>query len=430
MPAQSAMPAVPASAAAALEELAARAASLHAASGGDLLECFALVPDPRDRRGVRHCLAGILAMCTAAVLCGCSSLEDVTAWVSAAGPEILAALGCRRNALGVLTPPHPDTIVRVFAGLGAQQLADHAGACLARHALPALAVFPVAGPAWLPAIAVDGKAVRGAAGEDGLVPYLLAAATHEQASVIAERLIGPKTNEVPGLAPLLRDLNERVSLAGHVITVDAGHTVRAHATFICEDLLAHYVMTVKCNTPKLFAALDALDWAAVPVSHQVTGTGHGRTEKRTIQVMDAPAPVRALFPHAAQVFLIERYVTRKVRKRKKNSRKYKTVTVRSAVAALCITSLSAREAAPEHLAGYVRRHWHIENKIHYVRDVTYREDASRVRTGPRPRVMATLRNLAIGLIRQAGYTKIAATIRKIKYDPHLLLVILGLPDSS
>src|SRR6266567_4364371 len=399
------MPAVPASAAAALEELAARAASLHAASGGDLLECFALVPDPRDRRGVRHCLAGILAMCTAAVLCGCSSLEDVTAWVSAAGPEILAALGCRRNALGVLTPPHPDTIVRVFAGLGAQQLADHAGACLARHALPALAVFPVAGPAWLPAIAVDGKAVRGAAGEDGLVPYLLAAATHEQASVIAERLTGPKTNEVPGLAPLLRDLNER-------------------------DLLAHYVMTVKCNTPKLFAALDALDWAAVPVSHQVTGTGHGRTEKRTIQVMDAPAPVRALFPHAAQVFLIERYVTRKVRKRKKNSRKYKTVTVRSALAALCITSLSAREAAPEHLAGYVRRHWHIENKIHYVRDVTYREDASRVRTGPRPRVMATLRNLAIGLIRQAGYTKIAATIRKIKYDPHLLLVILGLPDSS
>src|SRR6266567_8378003 len=63
----------------------------------------------------------------------------------------------------------------------------------------------------------------------------------------------------------------------------------------------------------------------------------------------------------------QRYVTLKVRKRKKNSRKYKTVTVRSAVAALCITSLSAREAAPEHLAGYVRRHWHIENKIHYVR---------------------------------------------------------------
>ena len=67
-----------------------------------------------------------------------------------------------------------------------------------------------------------------------------------------------------------------------------------------------------------------------------------------------------------------------------------------------------------------------DNKVHYVRDVTYREDSSRVRTGSRPRIMATLRNLAIGLIRQAGYTKIAATIRKIKHDTALLIVILGL----
>jgi len=388
------MAAPPASAAdAALEELAAHAAGLHAASGGDLLACFALVPDPRDRRGTRHSLAAILAMCTAAVLCGCTSLEDVTAWVSSAGPEVLAALGCRRNAPGVITAPHPDTIVRVLTELGAQQLADHAGACLARRVLHGPAVFPVAAPAWLPAIAVDGKAVRGAAGADGLIPYLLAAATHRDCAVIAERLIGPKTNEVPGFAPLLRGLNERVPLAGHVITMDAGHTVRAHATFICEELLAHYVMTVKGNTPKLFAAIDALDWAAVPVSHEVTGTGHGRTEKRTIQVMDAPGHIRALLPHAAQVLLIERYVTRKVRKRKKNSRKYKTVTVSSAVAALCITSLSAREAAPEHLAGYVRGHWCIENKIHWVRDVTFGEDSSRVRTASRPRVMATLRIL-------------------------------------
>ena len=74
-----------------------------------------------------------------------------------------------------------------------------------------------------------------------------------------------------------------------------------------------------------------------------------------------------------------------------------------------MTSLSAREAAPEHLAGYVRGQWTIENKIHWVRDVTFREDASQVRKGLRFRVMATLRNLTIGLLRQAGYTRIAAT---------------------
>ncbi|MHB1431105.1 MAG: hypothetical protein ACYCVZ_03175 [Streptosporangiaceae bacterium] len=70
---------------------------------------------------------------------------------------------------------------------------------------------------------------------------------------------------------------------------------------------------------------------------------------------------------ARQVFLIERDVIRKVRKRRKNSRKYKTIQVRSAVAALCVTSLSSREASPEHLAGYVRGHRAIENKIHWVR---------------------------------------------------------------
>src|ERR1022692_2732619 len=137
LPARSCMPAAPVSAAgAALGELAALAAGLHAASGGDLAGCFALVPDPRERRGIRHSLASILAMCTAAVLCGCCSLEDVTAWVSSASHQTLAALGCRRNAAGAITPPHPDTIVRVLTGLGAGELAGHAGAFLARRALP------------------------------------------------------------------------------------------------------------------------------------------------------------------------------------------------------------------------------------------------------------------------------------------------------
>jgi len=113
------MPTAPLPAAdAALAELAAHAVSLHAASGGDLLWCFESVPDPRERRGIRHSLASILGMCTAAVLCGCTSLDDITAWVSSADRGVLAALGCRRNALGVLTPPHPETVTRVVAELG------------------------------------------------------------------------------------------------------------------------------------------------------------------------------------------------------------------------------------------------------------------------------------------------------------------------
>ena len=90
---------VPAAAEKALGELAARAAALAAASVGNLLECFAAVPDPRDPRGIRHSLPCVLALCTAAVLCGNTAVEDVTAWVHAAPQEVLAAAGARRNAL-------------------------------------------------------------------------------------------------------------------------------------------------------------------------------------------------------------------------------------------------------------------------------------------------------------------------------------------
>ena len=412
---------VPAPAEAAVAVLIGRAAALHRASGGDLPGCFAAVPDPRRGRGIRHPLPVILGLAVAAVLAGCVTLADITAWISGTPPELLAALDRRPGAAG-RRAPHPDTVERVFALLGAQGLADHTGAYLmARTGTAGPVAFPVAGPVLLPALAIDGKAVRGAIGPDGLIPYLLAAATHGDAAVvIAERLIGPKTNEVPEFQPLLRGLD----IAGWVLTMDAGHTVRAHATFICEELLAHFVMIVKGNTPKLFDAIDALDWAAAPITHKTTETGHGRKESRTIQVLDAPSELG--FPHAAQVFLIERHTTRKIRRRKKNSRKHTTKEIRTAIAVLGVTSLSAREAAPEHLAAYVRGHWAIENKIHWVRDVTFREDSCQVKTGSRPRIMATLRNLAIGLIRQAGYTKIAATIRRIRNDPRLLLTILGL----
>ncbi|MCA1704272.1 MAG: ISAs1 family transposase [Actinobacteria bacterium] len=406
--------------AAAIATLVDRAGLLARVGGASLLECFAAIPDPRSKRGIRHGLPTILGLCTAAVGSGCVSLVEITDWVSHADQELLGALGARQNRSGRHIPPHPDTIERVLSALGAPGLAEHTGTWLGAQAGLGPVGAPLAGPALLPALAIDGKAMRGAIGPDGQIPYLLAAATHQNTTVIAERLIGAKTNEVPEFAPLLRGL----PLGGWVLTMDAAHTVRAHAHVIATELLAHYVMIVKENTQGLFQRLNSLDWTNIPISHRSTDTGHGRRERRTIQVTDAPADLG--FPHAAQVFLIERYTTRTLRKRTKGSRRYKTVKVHTAVAVLGITSLSAREAAPQHLATYVRGHWSIENRIHWVRDVTFREDASQVKTGSRPRIMATLRNLVIGLIRQAGHTKIAATIRKIKNSPPLLLTILGL----
>lgn len=141
-----------------------------------------------------------------------------------------------------------------------------------------------------------------------MIPYLLAAVTYGTAIVLAEHVIGPKTNEVPAFAPLLLALNTLLPVGR------ARHHRRrrahrgAHAELICRTLLAHYFFTVKCNTPKLWAELDALDRAKVPVQHQSSQNGHGRRERRTIQVIDAPGHIRNRFPHPHQVALIERYV--------------------------------------------------------------------------------------------------------------------------
>jgi hypothetical protein len=299
---------VPPAAEEALGELACRAPALLAAPGGRLLECFAMVPDPRDARGIRHSLPAVLALCTAAVLSGNTSLEDVTAWVAHAPQRVLAACAARRNAAGAWVAPHPDTVVRLLSALGAQPLAHHAGAYLAARAQAGPVMFPVKKPGRLPAVAVDGKAVKGAAGPDGAIPFLLAAAAHGTGVVLAERAIGTKTNEIPEFAPLLLELDTYYPLAGQVITADARHTVKKHARLICEQLLAHYVLTVKQNSPALWAELDALNWKKAR-RHVTAERRHGRWEKRTIQVLPVPAHIRRRFPHARQAALTERYVT-------------------------------------------------------------------------------------------------------------------------
>jgi predicted transposase YbfD/YdcC len=183
---------------------------------------------------------------------------------------------------------------------------------------------------------------------------------------------------------------------------------------------------VKGNQAGLHAALQGLCWAGAR-RHVTTGNGHGRRETRRHLVMDAPEEVKALFPHAAQVARVIR--TRTVTSWKSNGKKRTRVTETSTETVYLVTSLTAREAGPEHIAAYIRGHWSVENEVHYVRDVTLREDASKIRAGSRPRALATLRNLTAGLIRQSGHDDIAATIRDTEYDNDLLYALLRItPD--
>jgi predicted transposase YbfD/YdcC len=399
-----------------------RAAELRDAAGGSVPEgCFASVPDPRSRRGRRHSLPCVLTLVLSAMLHGKARLADITAWIAHAGQDALAAAGARAGRDGLLQAPSPKTVTRLLGLLGARALADAAARYLAAAVPAEPPACPVAGPVLQPHLACDGKEARGAVRPDGTSLFLLSAATG--GIVIAEREIPAKTNEIPEIGPMLRELDARFPLAGWVISADALHTQRALAILACEELSAHYVLTVKGNQPGLHAALQGLCWAGAR-RHVTEDRGHGRRETRRHLVMDAPEEIRALFPHAAQVARVIR--TRTVTSGKHDGKKRTRVTKTTTETVYVITSLTAREAAPEHIAAYIRSHWSIENEVHLVRDVTLREDSLKVRAGSRPRALVTLRNIATGLIRQSGRDDIAATIREAEYDNTLLLALLRL----
>jgi len=382
--------------------------------GADLLELLAGVPDGRTGQGRDHPVAAVLALAAAAVVAGMKGYTAISGWVADVPPQVLAGLYLRCGA-GPALPPSKTTIWRVMTDAGTEELDAAAGTWLmdlAGLAGPA-AAGPDAGeedcPPALTQVRLDGKAVRGARNPDGTQVRLLAALVGADAAssvVAAQAAVGAKTNEVPVAKVVLGQLD----LHGKVVTADALHTVKATARLIHEGG-GEFVFPVKENRRSLFDAIDALPWKNVPIAHTATDRGHGRITTRTIQVL--PAPDGLPFPHASQVFLIERYVT---------DLHGKAV---SAVAALGVASPKPGQAGPADLARYVREQWSIES-LHWIRDTLYQEDKSQVRTRSGPRAMATLRNLAIGALRMAGRTDITEATRWAARSMDRPFTILGL----
>jgi predicted transposase YbfD/YdcC len=387
----------------ALEQLAGAPARLLPPAGCPGLREFLLaVPDPRDPRGVRHTLGSVLLASVAAVLAGARSLAAIGEWVADAPPGVLAALGVRFDPLaGRFRPPGEATIRRVLESVDPGELDAAVTSWLASRAA-------VAGGGRR-AVAVDGKAVRGTrhSAGDGQAAHLLAAIDQQARTVLAQVAVDGKTNEITRFGPLLDPLD----LAGAVITADALHTQREHADYLVTNRKADYILVVKGNQPGLHAQLRRLPWKTVPAAASHHDRGHGRQEQRTLQAVTVTAGLN--FPHAAQALRITR------RTRPLPGGKWRTVTVHA------VTSLAFGQATAAELAGWIRGHWQIE-ALHHIRDVTYAEDASQVRTRSGPQVMATLRNLAITLFRQAGHANIAAACRHHARSAIRPLAILGL----
>jgi predicted transposase YbfD/YdcC len=243
-------------------------------------------------------------------------------------------------------------------------------------ATPSLTRPPPPTPAaWRQAVAVDGKTLRGSAHHPNPRVHLLAAMDHTTRAVLAQTQVDAKTNEITGFQPLLGDLD----LTGQIITADAMHAQREHADWLVSVKHAAYILVVKANQPSLHQQLKILPWCDIPIADYTHDRGHHRVELRRLQV----TTVAGLdFPHAAQ-------------------------------------------ASPARLADWIRGHWGIQ-ALHHIRDTTFAEDACQVRTGNAPRVMASLRNLAIGILRAHGHRNIAAALRRNARDATRPLALLGI----
>jgi predicted transposase YbfD/YdcC len=419
-----------------------------------LAQELAKVPDPRRVAGRRFDLVFLLGIAVMAALAGAVSISAVLRWAGNADPAVLTALA--RG--GPIRLPVVSTLSRLLARLDGDALDDVFARYTAEIEAPGdpepVTVLPedftpsgqdaraaheatttagrqdgdrdepaeddgtghtcgcATGPvatamAGLRVVSLDGKCIRGAATATSKAPHLVSVFRHDTRTVAAQRQVDVKSNEITVFQDVLNVID---NLAGHLVVADALHTQREHARYL-HRRQGFYLFPVAENQPKLFAAVNAMDWDAAAVTHDTQEKGHGRHERRLTKVL--PAPPALPFPYARQVILTERTTT--------GRGDGKT----HAVAALAITSAPARLAGPAGLATMIRGHWGIES-LHHVRDTTYREDHSRVRTGTAARAMASIRNQAISLTRTAGWTNTAQANDHYRSHPADALQLLGL----
>ena len=371
-----------------------------------LIEVLAEIPDVRKARGKRHPLVAILSLVCVAVLCGYRSYSAVAQWARIYPEDLVRALGFTHP-----TPPCAATLCGVLRQVDREQVEAKLGA----WAEQVLASVPAA-PGEDEAVALDGKTLRGSRRQGALDVHLLSALSHRLGLTLGQRAVDAKTNEITVAVPLLRSL----VLEGRIFTMDALLTQRAIAQTIVDGGGA-YVMVAKENQSHLLQDIQAVFDDPPPGDVQPTvlsvTSGHGRIERRRLTASSALVGYSD-WSGLRQVFRLERTVVLT------KTGEVRTETVYG------LTSLDHARADPARLLRLTRQHWRIENRSHWVRDVTFAEDRSQVRCGSTPQVMAALRNAAIGALRALGATNIAATCRQLAAQPTSALALVGIfPDN-
>jgi predicted transposase YbfD/YdcC len=391
----------------------------------DLVAALVKVPDPRSRRGIRHRLVTVLALAVCAVLAGARSYVAIAEWAH----DLPLAVRIRLGLTVRRATPSESAIRRILQKVDPEALDRVVSDWLVARAdstsppdpppettppgttPPEPSSRPDPAPIGPPptVIAVDGKSARGARRADGRAVHFLAAFDTGSGIVLGQSVVDGKSNEITAFTPLL----DRVGVTDAIITADALHTQDDHADYL-HSRGAHYVFIVKGNRPKLHQQLAGLPWPDIPAVDLTHDAAHGRREIRTLKLAAVSNPMTGglPFPHAELAIQIVR------RRRPTGSRRWHTETV------YAVTDLSWRQIRADQLAEAIRDHWHVENKLHWIRDVTFAEDLSQIRTAHGPANMAALRNLAVSRHRIAGATNIAAACRHVARHPSRVLPLL------
>jgi predicted transposase YbfD/YdcC len=357
------------------------------------------VPDYRGKRGRRYEAATVMVIVLLAKLAGEESVSGIAEWARLRAPWL-------QSVLGIARLPCANTYAYICAHLDMCEL----NAQIATY----FEQFSAAELAELEHWALDGKVLRGShrqappsqSGQEVLNVYVVAQGFLKHCQAIASKGYEAATAQA---------FIAQSDCAGKVITADALHTRPRFCRQIRRQQ-GEYVLIVKRNRPELEAEIRQLfalpPDPSYPVQQAKTvDKGHGRLTVRQLSTSsELNLAIAAEWRDAAQVFLLERWVTRHGK---------------STYESVCgLTSLSAAEASPAQLLALVRAHWHIENRCHWRRDATLGEDRCMVRQARVATVLAVLNSAILALFDRLKITNARKARRAFDAHPHTALALL------
>jgi predicted transposase YbfD/YdcC len=367
-----------------------------------LVSFLETIPDPRVNRTKKHALTDIFAISLAATLSGAESFGAVHAFAVEQEDWLRTFLPLTHGI------PSEDTIWRVHQLIHPKAFT----ACVADW------LAEVCEATGLKHISLDGKSVRGAKGTTftGRLHLVTAWAT-ENGIVLGQEAVAEKSNEITAIPELLKTLD----LAGTLVTIDAAGT----QVEIARQIRAQggdYLLPVKGNQPGLlaaceanFAAAVATDFADADVSgHESVEHAHGRTDERYTLALANPKGLPAAWAEAKVIVQVNR-----------------ERTTRGRTAATTTYYLCSRRLAAKTLAKPIRRHWAIENDLHWTLDVTFREDDNRTRHRNAGANLGLIRRAAISLLKRVpGKTTLRTNRMRAAWNADFRLKVLqGFPEN-